>query len=61
MGITAIEFAEGEPPMSTLHPMRVLFLIPRNDPPKLSGRIWGKQYKEYDYRKHPISRLHKQE
>ncbi|XP_019889251.2 myosin-IIIb isoform X2 [Ooceraea biroi] len=37
IGITAIELAEGDPPLSELHPMRALFQIPRNPPPSLKN------------------------
>ncbi|KAK9300084.1 hypothetical protein QLX08_007125 [Tetragonisca angustula] len=37
VGITAIELAEGDPPLSELHPMRALFQIPRNPPPSLKN------------------------
>ncbi|XP_067898908.1 traf2 and NCK-interacting protein kinase-like isoform X13 [Heterodontus francisci] len=44
LGITAMEMAEGAPPLCDMHPMRALFLIPRNPPPRLKSKKWSKKF-----------------
>ena len=58
MGITAIELAEGTPPYSNIHPMRVapsssphpqaIFLIPNRPAPRLSNEDhWSKEFVDF--------------
>ena len=58
MGITAIELAEGVPPYSSMHPMRVapsssphpqaIFLIPNNPAPRLKSKnYWSKEFVDF--------------
>ncbi|TKC38858.1 hypothetical protein EI555_015476 [Monodon monoceros] len=61
LGITAIELGDGDPPLADLHPMRALFKIPRNPPPKLrQPEIWSAEFNDFiskcltkDYEKRP--------
>ncbi|GMT03627.1 hypothetical protein PENTCL1PPCAC_25801, partial [Pristionchus entomophagus] len=63
LGITCLEMAEGHPPLCDMHPMRALFLIPRNSPPRLKrGRKWSKKFESFietvlvkDYHQRPYT------
>ncbi|KZS21454.1 Neither inactivation nor afterpotential protein C [Daphnia magna] len=64
LGITAIELADGDPPLSELHPMRALFQIPRNPPPTLcKPGDWSAAFNDFiavclvkDFEQRPFSR-----
>ncbi|XP_052472346.1 TRAF2 and NCK-interacting protein kinase isoform X3 [Carassius gibelio] len=47
LGITAIEMADGAPPLCDMHPMRALFLIPRNPAPRLKSKKWSIKFHKF--------------
>jgi serine/threonine protein kinase len=47
VGITAIELAHGQPPYANVHPVRALFLIPKNPPPTLEGGNYSKNFHDF--------------
>lgn len=62
LGITALEMAESQPPLCDMHPMRALFLIPRNPPPRLKSKRWSSKFKNFietvlvkDYHQRPYT------
>jgi len=48
LAITAIELAEGKPPLFEIASLRVIFLIPARDPPKLQHpEKWSKEFNDF--------------
>lgn len=62
-GITAIEMAEGEPPLLHEQPLKALLLITTNKPPKLKSKKWSTNFHSFlkcTLIKNPSKRAHAQ-
>lgn len=47
LGIMAMELIHGEPPNANIHPMKVLFLIPKAPAPRLEGAQYSRDFKDF--------------
>ncbi|KAJ0416384.1 hypothetical protein BJY00DRAFT_304161 [Aspergillus carlsbadensis] len=47
LGISAMEMINGEPPHASTHPMKVLFLIPKEPAPRLHGDGYSNAFKDF--------------
>lgn len=48
LGITAYEMAIGHPPLTDVHPLKAMFLIPKNPPPTLPDpEKWSQHFHEF--------------
>lgn len=47
LGITALEMINGEPPHAKIHPMKVLFLIPKEPAPVPEGPQYSNAFKDF--------------
>lgn len=65
LGITAIELAEGKPPLFDIASLRVIFLIPARDPPTLQdAKKWSPEFNDFIHvclQKNPENRPSAQE
>ncbi|OWP05284.1 hypothetical protein B2J93_8026 [Marssonina coronariae] len=47
LGITAMELIHGEPPNASIHPMKVLFHIPKAPAPRLEGNNYSREFRDF--------------